>query len=97
VVTAGRTAPASSWLGSTHGRRGKLHGVLEQGLEGWDITGSGRKKELGEVANNGGRRCAARCPAATRAAGELRPLNRRSCLVEGVTASMCGDQCYNKR
>jgi hypothetical protein len=32
VVTAGRTAPASSWPGSTRGRRGKLHGVLEERL-----------------------------------------------------------------
>jgi hypothetical protein len=56
-----------------------------------NITGSGRKKELGEVASNGSRRCAARCPAATRTAGELRPLNRRSCLGEGVTTSVHGD------
>jgi hypothetical protein len=54
------------------------------GARGWDITGSGRKKEPGAAASNGGRRCAARCPAATRTAGELRPLNRCSCLGEGV-------------
>jgi hypothetical protein len=90
VVTAGRTAPASSWPGSTHGRRGKLHGVLEEGLGGWDIPESWQKKGPGVVASNGGRRCAARCPAATRAAGEPRPLNRRSCLGEGVTTSVRG-------
>jgi hypothetical protein len=90
VVTAGRTAPASSWPGSTHGRRGKLHGVLEEGLGGWDIPRSWQKKGPGAVASNGGRRCAARRPAATRAAGEPRPLNRRSCHREGVTASVRG-------
>jgi hypothetical protein len=43
------------------------------------------------VASNGGRWCAARCPAATRAAGEPRPFNRRSCIGEGVMASVRGD------
>jgi hypothetical protein len=90
VVSAGRTAPASSWPGSTHGRRGKLHGVLEEGLGGWDIPGSWQKKGPEAVASNGGRRCAAQCPAATRAAGEPRPLNRRSCLGEGFMASVHG-------
>jgi hypothetical protein len=50
MVTMGRTAPVSSWPGSTHGRRGKLHGVLEEGLGEWGITGSGRKTELRVVA-----------------------------------------------
>jgi hypothetical protein len=31
------------------------------------------------------------CPAATRAAGELRPLNGRSCLGEGFTSCARGD------
>jgi hypothetical protein len=31
-VTAERTAPTSSWPGSTRGQHGKLHGVLEEGL-----------------------------------------------------------------
>jgi hypothetical protein len=90
VVTAGRTATASSWPGSTHGPRGKLQGVLEEGLGGWDIPGSWQKKGPGAVASNGGRWCAARCPAAAHAAGEPRPLNRCSCLGEGVTASVRG-------
>jgi hypothetical protein len=57
VVTAGRTAPASSGPGSTHRQCGKLHGVLEEGLGGWDVAWSGRKKELGATSSKGGRRC----------------------------------------
>jgi hypothetical protein len=48
----GSTPPASSWPGSTHGRRGKLHGALEEGRGGWDNTRSGRKKEPGAAARN---------------------------------------------
>jgi hypothetical protein len=33
---------------------------VEQGLGGWDIAGSGRKKELGAAASNGALRCAVR-------------------------------------
>jgi hypothetical protein len=36
----GEDCSASSWPGSTHGRCGKLHGVIEEGLGGWDITRS---------------------------------------------------------
>jgi hypothetical protein len=87
----GEDCSASSWPGSTHGRCGKLHGVIEKGLGGWDITGSWRKKGPGAVATNGGRWCAAWCPAAMRGAGEPHPLNRLSCLGEGVTTNTCGD------
>jgi hypothetical protein len=91
VVTAGRTAPASSWPGSTHGRCGKLHGVLEEGLGGWDITGSWQKKGPGRwlAMAGGGAQLGVR--AAMRTAGEPRPLIRRSCLGEGVTTSARGD------
>jgi hypothetical protein len=61
------------------------------GLGGWDIPRSWRKKGPMAVASNGGRWCAARCPAATREAGKPCPLNTCSCLGEGVTASARGD------
>jgi hypothetical protein len=48
VVTAGRTAPASCWPGSTHRGRGKLHGVLEKGLGVPTSLESRRRYKLGE-------------------------------------------------
>jgi hypothetical protein len=54
VVSAGRTAPASCWPGSTHRWRGKLHGVLEKGLGVPTGLESRRGHGLGKA-----------CPAAT--------------------------------
>jgi hypothetical protein len=48
VVTAGRTAPASCWPGSTHRWRGKLQGVLEKGLGVPTGLESRRRYKLGE-------------------------------------------------
>jgi hypothetical protein len=48
VVTAGRTAPACSSPGSMHGKRGKLHSVLEEGL------GVGYHRERAEEGARGG-------------------------------------------
>jgi hypothetical protein len=74
-------------------------GVARPGQQA-SVRASGRSRArarsvpwLGEQAEGGARqwafngawRSTARCPAATRATGELRPLNRSSCL--GVTAS----------
>jgi hypothetical protein len=64
VLTAGRTAPTSSWPGSTRGRREKLHCVLEEGLGVAIGLESRRRHKLGKG-----------CPAA--AAGARTPASWR--------------------